>query len=91
VSQAAFDRGYQEGLRGGQNDRYNNRGYDYQNDNAYRDATAGYNNQYGDRNSYRNSFRQGYQRGYDEGYNNQNSGRSGSRGRDILGTIFGRP
>ena len=91
VSQAAFDRGYQEGVRAGQDDRSNNRRYDVQNHNTYRDATAGYNSRYGDRNSYRNSFREGYQRGYDEGYNNRNSGRSGSRGRDILGTIFGRP
>ncbi len=93
VSQAAFDRGYQEGLRGGQDDRYNNRRYDVQNHNTYRDATAGYNSRYGDRNSYRNSFREGYQRGYEEGYNNRNSGsrRNGTRARDILGTIFGRP
>lgn len=91
VSQAAFDRGYQEGVRAGQDDRYNNRRYDVQNHSTYRDAMGGYNSRYGDRNSYRNSFREGYQRGYDEGYNTRNSGRSGSRGRDILGTIFGRP
>lgn len=90
VSQAAFDRGYQEGVRGGQDDRYNNRRYDYQNHSTYREATAGYNNRYGDRNSYRNSFRDGYQRGYDEGYNS-NSGRNRNRAGGILGTIFGRP
>lgn len=92
VSQAAFDRGYQEGLRAGQDDRYNNRRYDYQNRNAYRDATAGYNSRYGDRDSYRNSFRGGYQRGYDEGYNRGGSSRRSNGGwGSVLGGIFGRP
>ena len=92
VSQAAFDRGYQEGLRAGQDDRYNNRRYDYQNRSAYRDATAGYNSRYGDRDSYRNSFRGGYQRGYDEGYNRGGSSRRSNDGwGSVLGGIFGRP
>lgn len=92
VNQAAFDRGYQEGVRAGQNDRYNNRRYDYQNHSTYRDATAGYNSRYGDRNSYRNSFRGGFQRGYDEGYNSSNnSGRSRNGIGGILGSILGIP
>ncbi len=92
VSQAAFDRGYQEGLRAGQDDRYNNRRYDYQNRSAYRDATAGYNSRYGDRDSYRNSFRGGYQRGYAEGYNRGGSSRRSNGGwGSVLGGIFGRP
>lgn len=94
VSQAAFDRGYQEGLRAGQDDRYNNRRYDYQNRSAYRDATAGYDNRYGDRDSYRNSFRGGFQRGYDDGYNRNGSSRRRSNvgwGSVLGGILGGRP
>ncbi|MCA1592484.1 MAG: hypothetical protein LC754_07510 [Acidobacteria bacterium] len=57
------------------------------------DATAGYDNRYGDRNAYRNRFRDGYQRGYDEGYNQRNTGygRRRSSVGSVLGQIFGRP
>ena len=91
IRQQALSNGYQEGLRAGQDDRASSRGYDLENHNTYRDATAGYNSSYGDVNTYRNSFREGYRQGYDEGYRNQRSnGRFGRIG-DILGGVLGRP
>jgi hypothetical protein len=91
ISQAAFDRGYQEGLRAGQDDRYNNRRYDYERHSAYRDADAGYSGRYGDRQTYRDSFREGYRRGYDEGYNRGGRYRRNGGWGSVLGDIFGRP
>jgi hypothetical protein len=91
VRRQAVSIGYQEGLRAGQDDRASGRGYSLENHNTYRDATAGYNNSYGDVNFYRTNFRQGFRQGYDEGYrNSRTSGRYG-RVRDILGGVLGRP
>ncbi|MBD0372477.1 MAG: hypothetical protein ICV60_16660 [Pyrinomonadaceae bacterium] len=83
--------GYEEGYRAGQDDRASGRGYNLEAHNTYRDATAGYNNSYGDIEAYRNYFREAYRNGYEEGYRNSN-GRSGrSRVGTILGDILGRP
>lgn len=82
--------GYQEGLRAGQDDRASGRGYSLDSHSTYRDATAGYNDSYGNIELYRSAFRQAYRQGYEEGYR---GGRSGRRSRVgiILGDILGRP
>lgn len=94
IRQEAYNRGYQEGLRAGSDDRYSNRRYDYEDHRTYRDATAGYRDHYGDRNTYRNNFREGFRRGYDEGYNRGGTyrrNRSGGGWGSILGGILGLP
>ncbi|MCA1557286.1 MAG: hypothetical protein LC731_01955, partial [Acidobacteria bacterium] len=85
VRRRAESVGYDEGYRAGQDDRARGRGYDLESHNTYRDATAGYDNSYGDVEYYRNIFRQSYRRGYDEGYRNT----SGRSGRSRVGTILG--
>jgi hypothetical protein len=91
VRRQAQSIGYQEGYRAGQDDRASGRSYDLDSHNTYRDATAGYNNSYGDIEYYRSNFREAYRQGYEEGYRNR-SGRSGrSRVGTILGDILGRP
>jgi hypothetical protein len=91
VRRQAQSIGYQEGYRAGQDDRASGRGYDLEAHNTYRDATAGYNNSYGDIEYYRSNFREAYRQGYEDGYRNR-SGRSGrSRVGTILGDILGRP
>lgn len=83
--------GYQEGYNAGQSDRTSGRRYSPESYGTYRDATAGYNDSYGDIETYRSSFREAFRQGYEEGYGNR-SGR-GTRGRvgTILGDILGRP
>lgn len=83
--------GYEEGYRAGQDDRARGRGYDLDSHSTYRDATAGYNNSYGDIENYRNNFREAYRRGYEEGYRNRDGRSRRSRVGTILGDILGRP
>lgn len=94
VRRQAQSIGYQEGYRAGQDDSARGRGYDLESHNTYRDATAGYNNSYGDIEYYRSNFREAYRQGYEDGYRNRDS-RSGRYGRSrvgtILGDILGRP
>jgi len=93
VRRVALERGYQEGIRSGRDDRSRNRGAHYEDHSGYRNATAGYNNRYGNIDAYRSSFRDGFRQGYEEGYNGRYSNGSG-RGNgigNILGEIFGRP
>ena len=80
--QAVFDRGYQEGVRAGRDDRARNRQSDYERHRTYRDASGGY----GDA----DAFREGFRRGYDEGYRDGRYSRGGGWG-SVLGGIFGRP
>lgn len=73
VARIAQQNGYREGLRNGQDDRSRRRGYSYENDDRYRDATSGYRSEFGNRDFYRQAFREGYRRGYEEGYGRNNS------------------
>ena len=91
ISRQAVSVGYDEGYRAGRDDRDRGENHDYRDERAYRDATTGYRDNYGDVNTYRRGFRQGFQQGYEDGYRNRNS-RTGSSGiGDILGGILGRP
>ncbi len=86
--QAVFDRGYQEGVRAGRDDRARNRQYNYEDHRAYRNTSSGNRDGYGDTGAYREGFR----RGYDEGYRNGSNRRNSSIGiGSILGGILGRP
>ena len=63
-----YDRGYQEGIREGENDARRNRSYDLRRHNAYNDGDRGYNRNQGDRGRYRDEFRRGFETGYRDGY-----------------------
>lgn len=86
----ALSYGYREGYEEGREDRRNGEGYEFRDEGEYRDASAGYRDQYGDFGLYQRYFREGFERGYRDGYENRASQRGGGLG-DILGGIFGRP
>lgn len=81
--QAVFDRGYQEGVRAGRDDRARNRQYNYEDHRSYRNASGGY--------ADADAYREGFRRGYDEGYRNGSYRRSNSSWGRVLGGILGRP
>lgn len=91
LRRAAVSNGYEEGYRAGREDRYNGERRDFRDEYAYRQATAGYRDEYGRLDTYRRHFRQGFQRGYSDGYQNRDSrqGRGGIG--EILGGVLGRP
>jgi hypothetical protein len=73
-SNAAFDRGYREGVERGQDDARRGREFQIERDRVYRDGDSGYNDRYGSRDAYRNDFRRGFSSGYREGYGNVRGG-----------------
>lgn len=91
IRRRALDIGYTEGRRAGEQDRANGERRDYNDESIYRDATAGYQSNYGNIDSYRNAFREGFREGYRAGYNNGYSNNGRSRVGEILGDILGRP
>jgi hypothetical protein len=77
----AYDRGYQEGLRRGEQDGRGGRAFDVGRDAGYRAGDRGYNRRYGDRNAYRNSYRVGFEDGYRTGFDRLRVVRTGQNGR----------
>lgn len=67
---AAFERGYREGIERGAEDARRGRQFEVERDSVYRSGDRGYNSRNGDRDWYRNEFRRGYASGYRSGYNN---------------------
>ena len=67
-SSAAYNEGYQRGVRTGQDDSRRGRPFSSVDQRDYRSADAGYRSQYGNRERYRDDFRLGYQAGYRDGY-----------------------
>ena len=63
-TRAAYDRGFQEGRRDGENDARGRQTFDVRRHDAYRDGDRGYSRQDGDRNRYREEFRRGFEAGY---------------------------
>lgn len=84
----AVNRGYQQGVIAGRNDRrYGRRSY-YYDSSTYRNGNYGY-QRYVDSSQYRYYFQQGFERGYQDGYNSQYQyGYSNNGGLNILGTIL---
>ena len=64
----AQQNGYRDGYHHGDDDRQHRRSFDYDHSTQYRDALAGYQSQYGDRETYRQGYRDGYRRGYEDGF-----------------------
>jgi hypothetical protein len=69
VSNEAFDRGFREGVRSGEDDARHNRAFSVANERAYRKADAGYDRRDGDKRLYQDTFRRGFSDGYATGYN----------------------
>jgi len=91
---AAFDRGYREGIQRGTDDARRGRQFEIDRNDVYRDGDRGYNSRDGNRDSYRNDFRRGYTSGYrtgyydvrgDAGYQRGNGNGNGNYGRDDRG------
>lgn len=68
AQRAAFDNGYRDGLKRGEQAARDRRGLDAQRERDYRDAGNGYNRSYGDPNRYRDNYRGGFTQGYRDGY-----------------------
>lgn len=64
----AYDAGYRDGIRHGEDDARHRRDFRVDRDGDYRHADDGYRRDFGDRDNYRRAFRRGYETGYAEAY-----------------------
>jgi flagellar biosynthesis/type III secretory pathway protein FliH len=84
----AVNRGYQQGLMAGRNDRSGRRGMNWRNSRVYNSGNYGYQS-YVDSSQYRYYFQQGFERGYQDGYNSRYQyGSNNNGGFNILGSIL---
>ncbi|HYT65947.1 MAG TPA: hypothetical protein VEL51_05990 [Vicinamibacterales bacterium] len=65
---AAYDNGYRDGLKRGEDAARNGRPFNVERERDYRGADNGYNRAYGDRARYRDDYRGGFAQGYRDGY-----------------------
>jgi hypothetical protein len=70
---AAYDNGYRDGLKRGEQAARDGRQFDVERERDYRSADSGYNRAYGDRNRYRDDYRGGFSQGYRDGYSRRGS------------------
>ena len=68
VGGEAYQRGFSDGERLGNEDARRGRAFNVQNHREYREADAGYNRNNGSRDRYRDEFRRGFTEGYRNGY-----------------------
>jgi flagellar biosynthesis/type III secretory pathway protein FliH len=71
----AFQRGFRDGERLGEEDARRNRAFNVQSHREYREADAGYDRNDGSRDRYRDEFRRGFTEGYRNGYRDDRNGR----------------
>jgi hypothetical protein len=64
----AYDNGFREGARHGEDDARHHRDFRVDRDRDYRRDDNGYRRDYGERDVYRREFRRGYETGYSEAY-----------------------
>jgi hypothetical protein len=76
----AYDNGYREGRKDGEDDARHGRGFELEREKDYRNADHGYNRSYGDKDRYRDSFRNGYAQGYRDAYGRNGYGGGGYYG-----------
>ena len=69
----AYSNGFQDGMSDGRNDLQSGRRSSPTSTSNYRNATSGYDRNWGSQDQYREMYRQGYARGYQQGYNGQGS------------------
>jgi hypothetical protein len=83
VGGEAYQRGFRDGARLGEEDARRGRAFNVQNHREYREADAGYDRNDGSRDRYRDEFRRGFNEGYRNGYRDDRWDRRDSRnGRD---------
>ena len=80
IRRDAYDYGYREGARAGEQDARRGERFNFEDEREYRNGDGGYHRQYGDRDRYRQTFRSGYAAGYDDSYRRY-GGYNGSDGR----------
>jgi hypothetical protein len=80
IRRDAYDYGYREGARAGEQDARRGERFHFEDEREYRNGDGGYHRQYGDRDRYRQTFRSGYAAGYSDGYR-RNGGYNGSNSR----------
>ena len=66
--QYGYERGYDDGLDHGRQDREVRANYDFRSED-FKHADRGYEKYMGDKGDYKNAYRRGYQSGYDAGFN----------------------
>jgi hypothetical protein len=64
----AWDAGYRDGLRAGEDDARDGRAFEYQRSRDYRDADNGYNSRYGSKDQWKQRYREGFIGGYRDSY-----------------------
>ena len=69
AQRSAYDFGYRDGLKRGEQAARDRRGLDVERERDYRQADNGYNRSFGDRNRYRDNYRVGFAQGYRDAYN----------------------
>jgi flagellar biosynthesis/type III secretory pathway protein FliH len=82
IRRAAYDEGYRDGVRKGEQDGRRGARFAYQDERDFQRADRGYHRSFGDRERYRQIFREGYASGYSDGYSRyspygRNDGRQG--------------
>jgi flagellar biosynthesis/type III secretory pathway protein FliH len=88
----AYDNGYREGVREGENDGRRRDAFNYQDERTWQRADKGYHRSFGDRERYAQSFRVGYSAGYSDGYRRHAPGYGyGDRGGYYPNTGYGNP
>jgi hypothetical protein len=79
AKQYAYQAGYQDGVRFGEDARAQGYRYDYKNSEDYRRADRGYDRSMGEHDDFQKNYRNGYKTGYNDGYNGRrNSGYYGN-------------
>ncbi len=68
IRRDAYDYGYREGARSGEQDARRGERFNFEDEREYRNGDGGYQRQYGDRDRYRQTFRSGYAAGYSDSY-----------------------
>ena len=76
----AYQHGFRDGERLGEEDVRRGRAFNVQNHREYREADAGYDRNDGSRDRYRDEFRRGFTEGYRNGYRDDRNGRDWNRG-----------
>ncbi|PYS65007.1 MAG: hypothetical protein DMF76_03680 [Acidobacteria bacterium] len=85
----AINDGYEEGYRAGLADRQDGWQFDPENNDAFQDASYGYDGYYVDVGEYQYYFREGFRRGYEDGYYGRYQYGAYSNGRySILGDVL---
>ena len=74
IERRAYDNGYREGVKRGDEDGRKGRGFSFERHGDWRDADDGYSRGYGDRDFYRRVFRRGFESGYTDSFNRYGRG-----------------